>query len=79
MDRIATASFALAALFALSGCAPTLVGENSRGGTIQHVIDLNKGEALERANAACKTYGRVARVNQYDVLDSSLSYDCVEP
>jgi len=68
----------LAALL-LSGCAPTIVAENSRGGTIQHVAGLTQGAAMKKADAACKKYDRVARVNQYDVLSSSLSYDCVAP
>lgn len=63
----------------LSGCGPTISGGNSRGGTMDHVIGLTKGAAFDKADAACKEFGRVARVSQYDVIGSTLNYDCVDP
>jgi len=62
----------------LASCAPTIVGGNERGGDIEHVIGLTKADAFRKAEEHCKKYGRVARVSQYDVLGSSLTFDCVE-
>jgi hypothetical protein len=63
----------------LSACAPTVVASNSRGGTVEHVIGLTKADAFKKADEQCRTYGRVARISEYDVLGSSLAFDCVDP
>jgi hypothetical protein len=67
------------ALAFLSGCAPTIVGANSRGGTIEHVSGLTKGDAFNQADAHCKQFGRVARISSQNEWDSSMTFDCVAP
>lgn len=70
---------AIATSVPLQGCEATLAGANERGGILQHVGGLNRKAAFDKAEAHCKQFGRVARVNQYDVLDSSMTFDCVAP
>jgi hypothetical protein len=70
-------AFAVAA--SVAGCAPSIVGANSRGGTIEHVSGLTKGDAFRQADAHCQKYNRVARISGQNEWDSSMTFDCVPP
>ena len=67
----------LAGLVVLSGCAPSLIAGNERGGRISS-NNFAKARAFELADAHCHKFGRVARmageVNPGDIL-----FDCVSP
>jgi hypothetical protein len=71
----------------LSGCAPTLVGENQAGGMISNVrtggLAANSGDAFALANASCQKYGKIARVSgqigAQNNPSSTMSFDCVAP
>lgn len=74
-------------LFALCGCAPTLVGANQAGGMISNVringLGANTGDAFALANASCQKYGKVARmsgsISSQGNPNNTVSFDCVAP
>ena len=63
----------------LSACAPTLNGANERGGIVTHATGLQQSDAFALADEHCKKFGRVARVSGLDVLDNTMTFDCVPP
>lgn len=73
-------SLAFASAFFLSACAaPSLNGANARGGIVTHATGMQQSDAFALANTHCRQYGRVARASGTDVLDNTMTFDCVEP
>jgi len=64
---------------AMAGCAPSLSGANQAGGIIEHSTAGNRDQAFAIANDHCKQFGRIARISGTDVLDSTMTFDCVRP
>jgi hypothetical protein len=70
--------FVLAASLAVTGCAPSLVGSNERGGMISHVSGMNRDDAFSLADRHCRQFGRAARISGQSALDSTMTFDCVQ-
>lgn len=68
----------LAALLLLAACS-TLTASNERGGILSHVSGLDRDAAFKMADDSCRKYNRVARISGTDVLQSTMTYDCVAP
>ncbi len=74
------------ALF-VSGCTPTLTGANQAGGMIgnvrTHGFLANADQAFAMADAACRNYGKVARIGN-DIgnplrANTTITFTCVAP
>lgn len=65
-------------LLLAAGCAPTVSGANERGGIVEHVVGLNRAEAMKEADAHCAQFKRVAKVTEQNTLASTLVFECVE-
>lgn len=71
---------ALVALaLALSGCAASLQHATEVGGVANESWSLTNGagDALALADAHCGKYGKAARVSGENILNNTLSFDCV--
>lgn len=62
----------------LGACSYTtyLSGADEHGGTVNMVTQLNKDNAVEKANEHCGQYGRTARIIHTDPQSSSLTFSC---
>jgi hypothetical protein len=60
-------------LLLLAACAP------ERGGIVTHATGLQQSDAFKVANEHCQKFGRVARISGTDVLDNTMTFDCVAP
>ena len=62
----------------LGACSYTtyLSGADEDGGTVNMVTQLNKDNAVEKANKHCGQYGRTARIIRTDPQSSSLTFSC---
>jgi len=65
----------------LAGCSYTtyLSGADENGGTVNMVTQLNKDDAIEKANAHCAQYHKAARVVGTDPQSSTLTFSCQVP
>ncbi len=68
-------------LLPLAACSYTmyLSGADENGGLVNLVPELGQDAALEKANAHCSQYHRVARVVAWDQASSSLRFVCQPP
>ena len=66
---------------ALAGCSYTtyLSGADENGGTVNMVTQVSKDSAMEKANAHCRQYNRVARVTGTDPASNTLTFSCEAP
>ena len=62
----------------LAGCSYTtyLSGADENGGTVNLVAQIGMDSAVEKANAHCHQYNRVARVTGTDQQSSSMTFVC---
>lgn len=63
--------------FGLVACAPVIESANEVGGIIKVGSGLNRGAALNKADAHCRAYGKAARVSGQNPWDSTMTFDCV--
>jgi hypothetical protein len=68
----------LALAVSLGACSYTLYlsGADEHGGTVNMVTQLNKDDAVEKANEHCRQYGRTARIIHTDPQSSSMTFSC---
>ena len=71
-------TLALLLLIPLGACSYTtyLSGADENGGTVNLVTQIGMDSAVEKANAHCHQYNRVARVIRTDQQSSSLTFVC---
>lgn len=62
----------------LGGCSYTLYlsGADEHGGTVNMVTQLNKDDAVAKANEHCGQFGRTARIIRTDPQSSTLTFSC---
>lgn len=68
---------AFVVLLSLAGCAPQLKGASEAGGIITHSTAGSASRSFKLAQDYCAKSGKQARVSGKDVLDSTLTFDCV--
>ena len=71
--------YAVLASVVLAGCSPSLVGANEAGGVVGSNFNMGRSKALALADAHCRKYGKVARVNGQNEIRNSTTFDCVAP
>lgn len=62
-----------------SSCAPSLVGANEAGGVVGANFNMSRSKALAMADAHCRKFGKVARINGQNEIRNSTTFDCVTP
>jgi len=71
-------TLALLLLIPLGACSYTtyLSGADENGGTVNLVTQIGMDSAVEKANAHCHQYDRVARVTGTDEQSSTMTFVC---
>ena len=62
----------------LAACSYTLYlsGADEHGGTVNMVTQINKDDAVAKANEHCRQYNKSARILTTDPASSSLTFSC---
>lgn len=68
-------SLIIAAIFLLPTCANVI--EATPSGGILKVVGNKNGSALKLAQAHCAQYGKNARISGQNVLNNTVTFDCV--
>ena len=86
MRRVLQFTVLGAAAWIVAGCAPTVLAKSADGitfdnptdsvATIDVVAKYQRRQALDRADAHCRRFGRIARLTLRTA--DALRYDCVE-
>lgn len=72
-------TIALSGLIVLTGCSDALHGARVTGNSETAIVSntWNEMQALPKADAHCKKFGKVARLNK--VNGYNVTFDCVTP